>query len=86
MSNRRFYFTFGSDPAYPFGRDDYVVVEAENENQAVGIFQALHPNRPGSSCVNCAAWYQEEAFDQFRDRYYKGIKPKEYISLLVMRN
>ena len=86
MSKHRFYFTFGSDPAFPFGRDDYVIVEAESANQAVGIFQAVHPNRFGSPCVNCAAWYSEEAFNKFRDKYYQGIKPKEYISLLVVRN
>lgn len=83
--NKRFYFTFGSDPRYDYGRDDYVIVEAENENQAVCIFQAVHPNRPGSSSVNCASWYSEEAFNQFRDQYYPNRTPKEHISLHIRR-
>ena len=53
METKRFYFTFGTDPDYPYGRNDYVLVEAQNLNQAIDIFTMIHPKRPGSDCVNC---------------------------------
>ena len=64
------YFTFGSDPRYPYGRNDYVEVEAENMWQACELFKSVHPNRPGSGCLNCAFYYPEEEFNKFRQRYY----------------
>ena len=76
----RFYFTFGTDPAYPFGINDYVEVEAENLEQAIHLFQAVHPNRPGSSCVNCAFWYSEERFRPLMYQYYP-MPPIETISV-----
>lgn len=81
----RLYFTFGSDPAFPYGRDEYVVVEAESVELAIHLFQLVHPNRPGSSCVNCAAWYFEGQFNELYDKYYPGASPAEVISLSVVR-
>lgn len=83
---KNFYFTFGSDHAYPYGREDFVMVEAENLNQAIQLFNAVHPKREGSDCVNCAAWYGEEFFSNIHDRYYRGVAPKEIISLKILRN
>ena len=74
-----FYFTFGSNPAYPFGRDDYVKVTAPNLGEAVRLFQEHHPNRPGSNLVNCAFWYTEEEFNKFRDEHYPGREPIEVL-------
>lgn len=82
---KNYYFTFGSDPAYPYGQDDYVLVEAKDLDQAIHLFQAVHPNRPGSDCVNCAFWYGEERFKPIREAYYKET-PTEIISLRVIRN
>ena len=79
----RFYFTFGSDPEFPYGRKDIVVVTAKDENMACDLFQAVHPNRPGSSCINCASIYAEDEFNEFRDKYYKGIEPVETIEVTV---
>ena len=85
MEKIRLYFTFGSDPAFPYGRDDYVVVEAYTIEQAIALFQMIHPNRPGSHCVNCAAWYFEDRFNEFRDKYYPGVAPAEIIALSVTK-
>ena len=66
----KYFFTFGSDPRYPFGRNDYVMVEAENANRACELFRERHPNRPGSNCINCAFIYGEREFSTFRNRLY----------------
>ena len=73
------YFTFGSDPLYPYGQRDYVEVQAENIDQACELFQATHPNRPGSKYINCAFIYHEEEFRTIRDRFYGGRPPVEVI-------
>ena len=85
MENK-YYFTFGSDPLYPYDRNDYVVVEAADIGKAIALFQLVHPNRPNSGCVNCAAYYSEEEFNTFREKYYPGIFPKEIISLRIQKN
>lgn len=76
---KEFYFTFGTDPAYPYGIDDYVLVRAEDQAEARRKFKAVHPNRPGSPCINCAFVYTQEEFDSFRDKYYKDVSPAETI-------
>ena len=76
-----YYFTFGSDEKYPYGRNDYVLVQAENLQQAIHLFQAVHPNRPDSIFVNCAFFYEEEQFNEFREKYYKDVLPVEIISV-----
>lgn len=76
---KEFYFTFGTDPAYPYGIDDYVLVRAGSYNEACEKFKAKHPNRPGSKFINCAFIYSRKEFDKFRDKYYKGIEPAETI-------
>lgn len=77
----KFYFTFGSDERYPYGPNDYVEVEAENGTDACELFRVIHPNRPGSDCLNCAFIYSEDTFNKFRDKYYNGIEPVEIISV-----
>ena len=78
----KIYFTFGSDPRFPYGRNDYVEVEAEDMHQACELFNLLHPPRnEGSNIVNCAFIYSEEKFNTFRDKYYKDVPPIETISV-----
>ena len=79
---KNYYFTFGSDENYPYGRDDYVMVEAGDFTEAVNLFRAVHPDRD-NGCVNCAFWYSEEEWngDGGTSRYYKGIEPVETISV-----
>ena len=74
-----FYFTFGANPEYPFGMEDYVKVTAPDLGEAVKLFQEHHPNRPGSNLVNCAFWYTENEFKNMRDKYYNGKEPAEVL-------
>lgn len=69
----KFYFTFGSDPEYPFGRDKFVLVKANGLKAAILKFKARHPNRPGSNTVNCAAWYNEKQWARGRRLYKQPI-------------
>ena len=54
----RFYFTFGSDPGFPF-QNTYIIVLAESEKAAVEKFREKYPDRH-TGTVNCAFWYSEE--------------------------
>ena len=78
------YFTFGTDPLYPYHIGDYVVVEAENVNDACLLFNMVHPPRH-DDVVNCAFIYSERKFNEFRDKYYKDVEPAEIISISVQR-
>lgn len=60
-----YYFTYGTDNRYPF-HSGWTEVEAESYDQAVEGFQAFHPNRFGSDCINCAGIYGEESFSRKR--------------------
>lgn len=75
----RFYYTFGTDPMFPHGEKDYVVVEAENMNGADRKFLSVYPSRPGSNLLNCAFVYSEQEFNKFRDKYYCGRNPARTI-------
>lgn len=72
---KSYFYTFGSDPAYPYGRDDYVEVHADDERHANQKFKDRFPNREGSTFLNCAGIYTEEAWETVGAEYYSGIKP-----------
>ena len=74
-----FYFTFGTDPAYPYGIEDYVVVHAASLSDAVHKFNQKHRKRPGSNATNCAFWYTEEEWNKSTKQYYGDRKPVEVI-------
>ncbi len=73
---KKFYFTFGSDPAYPYGIDDYVVILAKNGYEAQMAFKAMHPNRPDSDSLNYAFDYTEKTWEA---QYYGDRPPVETI-------
>lgn len=75
----RLYFTFGSDPQFPFGMDDYIVVLGTDKRDCIGTFKKKHPNRPGSDCINCADYYTPAEWAEHTKKYYKGVEPKEII-------
>ena len=81
---QNFYFTFGSDPLYPYGRKDYVVVEADSLTIACQLFNLVHQPRHGD-VLNCAFIYTEKQFNKFRDEYYRDVMPVEVISLQITR-
>lgn len=60
-----YYFTYGTDNRFPF-HSGWTEVEAESYDQAIAAFQAFHPNRFGSDCINCAGIYGEESFSRKR--------------------
>lgn len=74
---KKFYFTFGSDPAYPYGIDDYVVILAKNRYEAQMAFKAMHPNRPDSDSLNYAFDYTEKTWEA---QYYGDRPPIEVIT------
>ena len=76
----RYYFTFGSDPRFPYGRGDYVIVYAPTAHVAGKKFQNIHPNRPDSPFLNCSDIYSEESWRKFCRQYYEGVNPVEVIN------
>ena len=79
---KKYFFTFGSDPQFPYSREEYVVVEAENMGQATNLFKAVHPNRPNSNFLNCSSVYFEDEFlPCMLEKYYGGKDPIETISV-----
>ena len=79
---KKYFFTFGSDPQFPYSREEYVMVEADNIGQAINLFRAVHPNRPDSKCINCSLVYFEDEFlPSMLEKYYGGKDPVETISV-----
>lgn len=63
---KRWYFTFGTSPLFPyFG--GWVVVHAVNKTEAINKFNQVYPPRKGASgeIVNCSFIYPEEVFNEF---------------------
>jgi len=57
-----FYFTYGTDPAYPF-QGGWTEIKAPDRPSACKAFQIFHPNREGSpNLLNCADIYPQEQF------------------------
>ena len=75
----KYYFTFGSDPRFPFGREEFIEVRAWSARSACALFREVYPNRPGSTCLNCADYYTETEFNQFRAECYGDRRPVQVI-------
>ncbi len=54
----KFYFTFGSDPGFPY-QNGYLVIIADNQKEAVAHFRSHYPDRT-ADCLNCAFVYDED--------------------------
>lgn len=79
-ATNNYYFTFGSDLRFPYSSDDYVMVQAEDLDEACDKFNKKYPPRDkAGSVVNCAFFYTEDQFNKFRDQYYPG-EPAEVIA------
>lgn len=62
---KNFYFDFGSWEGYPYGRGEYVKVEAHDVKEAIAVYRYKHPDTdPLNPCVNCADYYDEEQWNQ----------------------
>lgn len=75
----RYYYTFGSNPAFPYGIDDYVEVTARTMHESTIAFRLKHPDR-SEDCLNCAFIYTEDEFNQIRDKYYGNVSPVESLN------
>lgn len=76
---RNFYFTFGSDPEFPYGRDDYVLIMCRDEGEACRLFNAVHPKRHKTNVMNCAFMYNEKQWEIGVQKYYRDTEPIETI-------
>ena len=70
----RIYFTFGSSEQYPFGREDYVVSEGLDREDAIRKFRKMYPD-VHKGILNCADWYTEEDFKKHCAGYFSGKEP-----------
>lgn len=64
-----YYFTFGSDPQFPF-QGGYLIITAKDMDTACDVFNALYPNPKNKNVLNCAFFYTEEKFDRLCAKYY----------------
>lgn len=81
----RLFFTFGSDPKFPYGPSEFVEVDGENEKQCLDLFNVVHPPWEKDGPVNCAYWYLEKDFISVYRRNYRFGRPKEIISIRADR-
>lgn len=78
----RYFFTFGSDPQFPF-QNTYLVIEAKDINQAIGIFRLLYPDRhPG--VYNASDCYTEAEWDDRASKYYANRPAAQIIRLQIV--
>lgn len=81
---KNFYFTFGTDPRYPFGYNDYVLILCKDARTACKLFDAVHPPRT-EGIMNCAFMYGEEQWEKGVKEHYQGREPIEVISVTGSR-
>lgn len=62
-SLQKFYFTYASNPGFPF-QDGWTVVYAKNRSQACDIFNVVHPYYGPSKYINCSWIYTQTEFEQ----------------------
>lgn len=75
---QNFYFTFGSDEAFPF-QDGYIVIEARSLDEAVTHFRSMFPDR-SDGCVNCSFFYSEEEWQKSGMHYVEPLEVYRYAS------
>ena len=81
QKTKKFFYTFGSDPDYPYAETEYVEVHARSMQEADEKFMAVIPNRKGSTCLNCAFVYSEKQWikGNIQSRYYCDKQPIKII-------
>ena len=60
---KKFYFSYGDAPAYPF-RGGWTEVTARDAETAVAAFKLVHPCPRGKEYINCAFVYDAETFEK----------------------
>lgn len=77
---KKIYFTFGSDPKFPYGRDDYIVILGTSKKDCTNVFKKRYPNKQDPDCLNCSEYYSESEWTKIQaEGYYKNEEPKEII-------
>lgn len=74
---KRFYFTFGSSPEFPY-QNTYLVVNAMNMKQAAEKFRSRYPD-VHKNVLNCSFVYSDELWNSDIAKWYPGIQPAEVI-------
>lgn len=74
----KLYFTFGSSPKFPYGRDDYLVIYGTSKKDCTDTFTKYYPKRPGSDCINCSDYYTQEKWNEEQPSLY-GNEPVKII-------
>ena len=69
------FYTFGTDPEFPFGIEEFVEVHADTPSQANKKFMVRFPCREGSTLINCAWVYPEAEWEKVYNEHYSGKKP-----------
>lgn len=59
---KRFYFTFGSDPHFPF-QGGWIIIEAPDIRAAAKIFKVYYPNPHDDNVLNCSDYYTAADFE-----------------------
>jgi hypothetical protein len=78
---KNYYFTFGTDEQFPYP-SRYMVVQAENHNQAIQLFRVRHPDRPGHEGIyNASDSYDETYWLESVSKYYVDQPPAETIRI-----
>lgn len=74
------YFTFGTASHFPYGRDEYVVIEALDQQKAIKEFMTRFPDED-PNIINCAFYYTEKEWidGEIGEKYYKDVSPVKYI-------
>lgn len=73
------FYTFGTDPQFPLGQEEFVEIHANDVYHANQKFKSYFPCRDGSSLLNCAWVYDEEYWKEVYRRNYNGKKPARVI-------
>lgn len=70
---KNYYFTFGDSPTYPFKADQYVLVKARDDGQAIRTFKTFFPHNDDIFTINCAGYYTQKEWDIHVSSYYKDF-------------
>ena len=76
---KNYYFTFGSSKQYPYKRDQYIVVKAQNKQEAARKYRRKYPNPNAMEILNCADYYCQKEWDERIKQYYNESSPAEII-------
>ena len=69
-ANSKFYFTFGSDPGFPY-QNTYLIVHAKDMKEAIEKFRANFKDRHKDT-INCAFYYSEAQWEKSEGEKYYG--------------